>query len=120
MKRKNYLKIDENRRLRETYRIAKKNFSKAFPKWRYEEVNDGKPLILNSLDEVSNYLSTYFPEYHWELKDDVSRSGRTIYTFRSVPHPDSDFARNPGKYPEHYLKVKIVSKITLANKLGED
>ena len=112
--------MDENRKLTHTYEIFEKDFGKTIPRWKVSErIKCGFDKV-NSLEDVSNYLSTYYSEAQWKLiKENITKKA-TIYDFESIPHRDSDATRNPGKYPPHIIKVKIESKISLENKLEKD
>ena len=112
--------MQENRKLIHTYEIFKKDFSKTLPRWRIPSNIKSGFVEINSLDNVSNYLSTYYSEGSWKLiKENITKKA-TIYDFEAIPHRDSDATRNPGKYPIHIIKVKIKSNISLENKLKED
>lgn len=113
--------MQENRKLIHTYEIFKKDFSETLPRWRIpSEIKNGYEKV-NSLEDVSDYLSTHYSEGHWKLiKENITKKA-TIYDFQRIPRRDSDATRNPGKYPIHIIKVKIKSNISLENKLeGEN
>jgi len=112
--------MDENRKLIHIYEILKKDFSKAIPRWKVpEEIKCGFYKI-NSLEDVSNYLSKYHPETKWKLiKENITKKA-TIYDFENIPHLDSDAARNSERYTPHIIKIKIKSTISLENKLKGD
>jgi len=112
--------VEEDRKLIHTYEISQKNFYEVLPLWRIpSEIKEGI-VELNSLEKVSDYLSTYYSERSWKLIKEKVTNKRTIYTFKSIPDPDSDAARNPGRFTPHIIKVKIKSKISLENKLEGD
>lgn len=108
--------MEENRELIHTYEIFKKDFNKAIPRWKVpEEIKWGRDKI-NSLEDVADYLSRYYPERQWKLvKENITKKA-TIYDFECVDSPNS----NKARYTLHIIKVKIISKISLENKLGED
>ena len=74
-------------------------------RWKNPHTND--PFFLDSLDEVRAYLSESFSsEGRWMLEKKTKTKKGTIYTFYSEAHPDSDFARHPGEYLEHYIHIR--------------
>jgi len=112
--------MDEDRKLIHTYEVFQKNFGNILPRWKIPKGIKSGYDKLNSLEDASNYLSTYYPEKSWKLiKENITKKA-TIYDFEAIPNRDSDAARNPGKYPVHIIKVKIKSNISLENKLKED
>ena len=112
--------MDENRKLIHTYEIFKKDFGKNIPCWKVPEgIKCGFDKV-NSLEDVSNYLSTSYPEKSWKLIEEKVINKGTIYTFKDIPSAGSDAERNPEQYFDHFIKIKIKSKVSLENKLEGD
>ncbi len=78
-------------------------------RWRQRGRNGG-PEVLTSDSQLQGYLSQYYPKTNWELVCTTVTGSATVYTFRSIPAPDSRTMENPGKYPEHYHHVRAVQR----------
>lgn len=99
-------------KLIETYEIRTKNPRAFIPRWKEDEIIDP---VVNSLEDVSKCLSKYLPSSNWELKKEKVTKKGVIYIFMAIPHPDSLAARNPEKYPDQYIQVRIRPKIQLSD-----
>ena len=97
--------MEENRKLTQTYEIFQKDFGKTIPQWKVPKgIKCGFDKV-NSLEDVSDYLSKYYPEKSWKLiKENITKK-ETIYDF--------EYVVNLNRFPPHIIKIKIKSKIGL-------
>jgi len=70
----------------------------------------GGPEIVSATGDVQSYLDRHFPTSNWELVCTNERGSGIVYTFRSIPAPDSHTAKNPSKYQDHYHHVRVCKK----------
>ena len=99
------------------YKVFKRRNDELF--WKREESLEERKNYA-SLEQLNNFLKHYNREDLFEggfklVNEKIKKNGTTIYKFLSVPHADSACARNPGKYRNSYLSIKIVPVISLDN-----
>lgn len=100
--------------LREAYDITYKYSTgpnvPLISRWKGRGI-DGEPEVFDSLDKLKGHIASRFCG-NWEFIDEQTNGNGTVYTFLSIPHPDSPVGLNPRIYPKHYCHVRVRARLS--------
>lgn len=91
------------------FKVFVKRGTKIQP-WQKESINDG----VFSKEELEKYMNIYLSQNKWRVVSEKENNSSKRYTFKAVPHPDSEEAQKRNNFLYHifnkedYIHVKII------------